>query len=962
MYEGGRSAVIAKEMRSYNLEILGLSETRWNEAGKIRLNTHETIIYSGHADKNANHTRGVAIMMTQKAERSLVGWEPIDERLILAKFSTSQKRITLTVIMCYAPTNDAEEDEKEVFYDKLQNIINTRTEKEIILMMGDFNAKVGNDNTGYEEIMGKHGVGVMNENGIHLANFCAENNLVIGGTIFPHKDVHKTTWTSPDQTTNNQIDHICINRKFRRSLLDVRVKRGADAATDHKLVVGKIQLKLKRYGNNNARAKYNVDKLKDNKEKIKYQNTLSEKFQHLNMESDGSLDGNWAKIKEAYITSLETCVGKKKTSNKPWISQSTMDTIEERKNINNKLLNARTRSETTRLQNDYKQKHTEVKKKVKEDRKMFIEDLATQAETAAETRNMRDVYNITRLLSGKRSAPEKPIKDVNGNTLTSADEQKSRWREHFEQLLNRPRSETTAQIPPADQDIPLTLEPPNKEEIRKAIKSLNNGKCGGPDGIPAEAMKYALETTVNTFHQLFKKIWLEENIPEEWKEGYLIKLPKKGDLSECKNYRGIMLLSTPGKVFNKVILERMKASVDKLLRDHQAGFRKDRSCTDQIATLRIIIEQSLEWNSPLYVNFIDFEKAFDSVDRTSLWNIMRHYGIPEKYVKIVSNTHQGMTACKVLHGGDETEKFPVETGVRQGCVLSPFLFLLAIDWTMKETTKNRRNGIQWTLLDQLDDLDFADDLALLSQKLQHMQEKTSILEETAAKIGLKINKEKTKIMRINTTNTDPIKLRNEDLEEVEEFTYLGSKVNTTGGTDNDIKIRICKARTAFNLLKKVWNTRQISRNTKIKIFNSNVKAVLLYGSETWRTTVALERTIQSFINRCLRRILKIHWPDRISNQDLWKVTNQLPPPMQIKKRKWTWIGHQLRKDPGNITRQALRWNPQGKRKRGRPRNSWRRSVEDEMKAAGYSWQSMTQHAQNRVRWRKIVSGLYSAKE
>ena len=81
-----------------------------------------------------------------------------------------------------------------------------------------------------------------------------------------------------------------------------------------------------------------------------------------------------------------------------------------------------------------------------------------------------------------------------------------------------------------------------------------------------------------------------------------------------------------------------------------------------------------------------------------------------------------------------------------------------------------------------------------------------------------------------------------------------------------------------------------------------------------------------------------------------------------KKRKWTWIGHQLRKDPGNITRQALRWNPQGKRKRGRPRNSWRRSVEDEMKAAGYSWQSMTQHAQNRVRWRKIVSGLYSAKE
>ena len=88
-----------------------------------------------------------------------------------------------------------------------------------------------------------------------------------------------------------------------------------------------------------------------------------------------------------------------------------------------------------------------------------------------------------------------------------------------------------------------------------------------------------------------------------------------------------MLLSTPGKVLNRVLLERMKEAVDPKLRDQQAGFRRNRSCADQIASLRIIVEQSLEWNSPLYINFIDYE-AFDSVDRETMWKLLRHYGVP----------------------------------------------------------------------------------------------------------------------------------------------------------------------------------------------------------------------------------------------------------------------------------------------------------------------------------------------
>ena len=129
--------------------------------------------------------------------------------------------------------------------------------------------------------------------------------------------------------------------------------------------------------------------------------------------------------------------------------------------------------------------------------------------------------------------------------------------------------------------------------MKKAIKALRGGKAEGPDEIPAEALKADIETSTNMLHHLMQIIWEEENVPPDWRDGNIIKIPKKGDLRECKNYRGIMLLSTPGKVLNRIILERLQKAVDEKLRENQASFRNSRSCGDQIATFRIINEQSI---------------------------------------------------------------------------------------------------------------------------------------------------------------------------------------------------------------------------------------------------------------------------------------------------------------------------------------------------------------------------------
>ncbi len=152
----------------------------------------------------------------------------------------------LTILQCYAPTNEAEEEVKEDWYEQLQMAVSKVPQHDVLLLTGDMNAKVGTDNSNNERAVGKYGCGERNNNGERLVDFCTNNNLVIGGTIFPHKNIHKLTWQSPDGRTINQIDHIIINGKWRRSLQDVRAYRGTDAYSDHYQIAATIKLKLKK--------------------------------------------------------------------------------------------------------------------------------------------------------------------------------------------------------------------------------------------------------------------------------------------------------------------------------------------------------------------------------------------------------------------------------------------------------------------------------------------------------------------------------------------------------------------------------------------------------------------------------------------------------------------------------------------------------------------------------------------
>ena len=199
------------------------------------------------------------------------------------------------------------------------------------------------------------------------------------------------------------------------------------------------------------------------------------------------------------------------------------------------------------------------------------------------------------------------------------------------------------------------------------------------------------------------------------------------------------------------------------------------------------------------MNFIDSEKAFDSIDRDTLWKHLRHYGIPPKIVTLIQKMYDG-TSCKVLHEGRLTDSFEIKTGVRQGCLLSPFLFILAVEWLMKESTSGSRNGIQWTLWTQLDDLDFADGIALVSHNHSKMQDKTSTVNQLSGSIGLRIHPGKSKMLKIKTEDSQAITVGGKPLEVVEKFTYPGRVIDHSGGTAADVSSRVAKARAAFKTL------------------------------------------------------------------------------------------------------------------------------------------------------------------
>ena len=304
--------------------------------------------------------------------------------------------------------------------------------------------------------------------------------------------------------------------------------------------------------------------------------------------------------------------------------------------------------------------------------------------------------------------------------------------------------------------------------------------------------------------------------PEQWSRSNIAPIPKTGNLSNPANYRGISLSCIIAKMYNRLMLNRIRKVIDPLLRNNQNGFRTGRSTIGQILAVRRIIEEAKTNNLPAILTFIDFKKAFDSIHRGKMLQILKAYGVPPRLLKAIGSMYKD-TFAKVLTPDGETAWFKLLAGVLQGDTLAPFLFIIVLDYALRKAISGREVELGLTIKPRSHpaevetDLDFADDIALLSNEISQAQELLNSVLDQCKNTGLLVNSDKTKFIALNSHSG--VKLfTDKEIKRVEDFKYLGSFIMSS---EKDIKIRKAKAWTALNDMSEIWKS-DISHHVKVR--------------------------------------------------------------------------------------------------------------------------------------------------
>ena len=967
---------LEKVMGLYGLEVLGVTETHMPGSGSMVLDDGCLLVYSGTDD---GHKRsGVGLCLSKKVKNSLISFTPVSERILTARLHSKHINISVTVV--YAPTMSAIDSVKEDFYKELAVTQANLPAHDIKLVLGDFNARVGRDTETWPGVIGAHSYHQSdNDNGVRMLDFCTINDLTIGGTLFQHKNIHKGTWLSPDEKTTTQIDHICISRKWSHSLLDTKVCRGAQIGTTHKLVRGYLRVTLKAAfkSGGNRKKEPAIEKLRDRSAADDYCDALHIEYSNADNENK-TLDEAWkhfrTKVDEVSLSVLGEKSRKKRVQH---LSDATKDLLSKRDDVKKH----RVTGATSRAQ--YSKLNKMVKKSCGADDDRWAARIATELEHAASRGQQREVWQkIKTLAKTNNKKKSAAIRDKDGNLLSDPDLQRKRWAEYFSELLNPERPAIDLSDLDDEEDLecfPFLADeddPPSVHEISEGLKKLKNYKSPGEDGICNEQLKYGSGGLTMWLKEIFDKVWCEEKLPEDWLKGLIITVPKKGDLTQCGNSRGITLCSTASKLYQLIILNRMASGLESLYRDNQCGFRRNRSCIDQLHTLRIIMFQHVDNNLPLYVNFIDFKAAFDSIDRQFIWKAFRHYGLPEKYVRIfMAFFDHTMSAVRV--GGEISDWFEVFSGSGQGNIQGPPLFNVCLNWIMELAMKfkvvsegallQKRVGSRRPAVN-LTDVDYADDPAALDNTHAGLQETTDLISKYATYGGLSINVKKTNTMSISKSASQRPYMEDdllettvygEYIEQVSQFTYLGSIICSDGTLNKELSVRIGKASGAFNQLNNIWKNKGIRLHTKMRIYKSAVLTIVTYGCEVWNTTQTQNRRIESFHHSCLRRILKVRWFHRVRNEDVLTRAHIKPIINFIAAKRMRWYGHVVRMPEGRMPGYLLEWTPKhGRRRRGGTRTSWIDAVMTDVNTfsgyVGVEHDEAKQLARDRKLWLQMV--------
>ena len=900
-----REAELDQCRKAINIEILGIQEHRFIHDDPIefkKIGSSCLITSSGWRNSAQASQGGVGLLLGPKARKSLLKVRSISSRVLIAEFDGSPKT---SVIVVYSPTNCADEDTVKEFYDTLRNTISDVPAHNFLVVIGDFNARLGPEQVPFTYHDST------NRNGNYMTELLAEFGLLATNTQFRKKK--GKLWTFRDRATDScrQLDYILVRQKWRNSVLNSEAYNTFNTVgSDHRVVSAKLKLSL-RTSKQDKKVKFDWKQVTNSPElQNRYTVTVKNKFQVLETDDNSTRYEKFVVAnKEAMRECLPVRKGKKSAlrSSDPRVVRARKEA--ERAHLEWEADQSDTNKDTWKqaLGNLYAV-YDQVKEKE-------IEGHIRNIESAHGAQKYGEAWKVVNDITGRKNTKEGQVAG------SSPQERVSTWFTSFKQLLGKnPEVENPdEEIASIFQDLDIKDGIFSLDEYRKVKSTLKLGKAAGPDDIPPEVFKSCDFDEICL--DFCNKALMENDKPDMWSYMNIIPVPKSGDLSNTNNYRGISLICIIAKIYNRLILNRIRSAIDPKLRYNQNGFRPNRTTVAQILALRRIIEGVKANNLPAIITFIDFKKAFDSIHRGKMLRILKAYGIPPNLLRAIGAMYTN-TRAKVISPDGETELFDITAGVLQGDTLAPFLFVIVLDYALRKAMAGKEEELGFTITprksrrhpkDFLADLDFADDIALLSDEMEQAQQLLSNVESECQKVGLGLNGPKTKFLAYNIVVKQPLHTNDGTvLEQKDDMKYLGSMVDSS---EKDISIRKAQAWRALNNMSTIWNS-NMDPEVKKKFFIAAIESILLYGCEAWTLTQSQEKSLDGTYTRMLRRAMNIHWSSKTTNKELY---GKLPAVSdKIASRRLQLAGH-CQRHPELAAHRLILWEPtHGHRRRGRP--------------------------------------------
>lgn len=941
--QGARNKMeeVVKEMERMKIDIAALTETKKKGHGATRQGAY-IHVFSG-VPKEQRAKRGVSLIIHKRLKRFITNWENVDERIIKLNMKVHGTRIT--IIGVYALNDVAPDHEKDEFFEKLNSVITDIGNSREIIVLGDLNGRTGRKKG--NAVVGEHGEDTINDNGTRLIDICEHNYLKILNGYYQHKDIHKYTWIEEARQRKSIIDYIIIKQKSKIIVQDVRVYRGATCGSDHYLLranmifpyANKFNNRCEERGDktndNNKITKYNIESLENESTQFLYKRRLDDK---LNSMSFNNIEEQYEKMIKCIHEAAKEAIGEKikqKRKDTPyWWNEDIEKEITQKRDLYLRYL------QTKDLQDKINYKHAQAKV-----RKMIIKE---------KNNTWEQMCNRINTYIGGRKCTEawKTIKRLRKNSdkiLISAITP-TEWENHFQDLLteNRPNFKTTEINPNVNvQGSPITI---NIEVIKKAVKQLKHNKSPGPSNIPAELLIYGTETLYSNITYLFNQYINGAEIPQELKMAYITTIHKKGAKDQCTNYRGLSVTSTFSRLYGRIIRDKLEQEYTHMEEEEQAGFRSGRSTIDNIFCLSQLIDKKIAVNQEVHLLFIDLSKAYDNIPITKLWEALEQTGISITIIKAIKNLYKG-SISKIKIGNKISSGFEVTKGLRQGCCISPSLFKIYIQQTLK-MWKRKCAGMGIPMEnDTLYSLQFADDQVILAQDYEDLQYMTRKLIEEYSKWGLEINITKTKYMNIGGIQQNLELEGNLQIEIVDEYKYLGFKIKNDGRFDAEINQRNTYGRQTISRINSILWDKTITNRKKSYIYNTIVKSIVTYGSEVWQINEKNKRKLLATEMDFWRRSARISRLEHIRNERIREIM-KAPTTIidEIRTKQLIWFGHVQRMNQERLPKKIIDWRPPGRRKRGRPRRSWRDGINEVLEE-----RDIEQGVWNdRERWRREI--------